>query len=116
MDTVDVVSPSHVATIRDLNDAFRVSFVGGTVCVTGGIRALDQNLVARILKMVRDFKEFDDGNDPHGEHDLGTFEASAQKVMWKIDYYDRAVKGHSPNPADPRVTARILTIMLAEEY
>ena len=37
-------------------------------------------------------------------------------IFFKIDYYDRALSGHSPDPADPAVTQRVITIMLATEY
>ena len=36
--------------------------------------------------------------------------------MFKIDYYDKSLEFGSPDPADPIVTERIITIMLAEEY
>jgi uncharacterized protein DUF3768 len=37
-------------------------------------------------------------------------------VFWKIEYYDKDLQFRSPDPADPAVTERIITIMLAEEY
>jgi hypothetical protein len=37
-------------------------------------------------------------------------------IMFKIDYYDRGMSMHSPDPADPSATQRVITIMLAEEY
>ncbi len=44
------------------------------------------------------------------------FEFEGAPIMFKIDYYDKDLNFHSPNPADPAVTERVLTIMLAEEY
>jgi hypothetical protein len=39
-----------------------------------------------------------------------------QKIFWKIDTYDLDMQAMSPNPANPAVTHRVLTIMLASEY
>ena len=55
-------------------------------------------------------------NDPHGEHDFGSFEIDDRKVFWKIDCYDAAMEFGSEDPADPSKTTRVLTIMLASEY
>ncbi len=65
---------------------------------------------------MRDFEDFTADNDPYGEHDFGAFQLGGEKLFWKIDYYDLALEMGSPDPADPAVTRRILTIMLAEEY
>jgi hypothetical protein len=31
-------------------------------------------------------------------------------------YFDRNLKYHSPDPTDPAVTTRVITVMLADEY
>jgi hypothetical protein len=51
-----------------------------------------------------------------GEHDFGSFEVGHRKLFWKIDYYDPTLAFGSDDPSDPAKTARVLTIMLAEEY
>ena len=37
-------------------------------------------------------------------------------MMWKVDYFDRALEFASPDPADPAVTMRVLTLMQWTEY
>jgi hypothetical protein len=100
--------------VRELNDAFRTSFQGGRVMMTRGISGRSD--IGEILQRIRTFDEFDEGNDPHCEHDFGGFEVGADSVFWKLDYYSKDLSGGSPDPTDPAVTERILTVMLAEEY
>lgn len=104
------------ATIRQLNDAFRRGGCGGLVAVTPGIKALGLEALADITDAIRCFEDFNADNDPYGEHDMGTLLWRQERVFWKIDYYDVDLNLHSPDPADPEVTVRMLTVMLAWEY
>lgn len=70
----------------------------------------------RALALVQRFEDFTPDNDPHREHDFGSFTLRGHKLFWKIDYYDKACECGSEDPADPAQTTRVLTIMLAEEY
>ena len=99
-----------------INDRFRASFEGGKVLVTQGIQSLGPAATLVILQAVARFKEFTRANDPHDEHDFGGFEYGDLTVFWKIDYYDEHLEFASPDPADPDVTHRVLTVMLASEY
>ena len=102
--------------IRDLNDAFRTTFQGGKVTVTATIAAMNEGKQADIFTTVKTFSDFTPDNDPHGEHDFGSFELDGEKFFWKIDYYDPALEYGSEDPSDPLITTRVLTIMLASEY
>ena len=102
--------------IRELNDQLRQNFAEGLAVMTPGIAALGAEAVARIVKTIAVFDDFCHANDPHEEHDFGCFEADGHRIFFKIDYYDKALAAHSPDPADPAVTQRVITIMLAEEY
>jgi hypothetical protein len=102
--------------IRTLNDQLRKHFVGGVAVITPGVAALGQDAVERIVQTIAVFDDFCHANDPHEEHDFGAFDADGQKIFFKIDYFDKALTCHSPDPSDPSVTERVITIMLAEEY
>ena len=107
---------SKTARIRALNDELRQNFAGGLAVMTPGIAALGAAAVTRIVKTIAVFDDFCHANDPHEEHDFGAFDADGHRVFFKIDYFDGTLTYHSPDPADPSVTKRVITIMLAEEY
>lgn len=102
--------------MRELNDGLRRYARAGIICVTRGIQDLGAERLQIILEAVRSFDSFNAHNDPYDEHDLGVLKAAGERIMWKIDYYDRERQFGSPDPANPTVTTRVLTIMLAREY
>jgi uncharacterized protein DUF3768 len=102
--------------IRALNDELRKTLTGGLAVITPGVAALGQEAVERLLKTIAVFDDFCHTNDPHEEHDFGSFQAEGETIFFKIDYLDSTLQYHSPDPADPSVTERVITIMLASEY
>jgi hypothetical protein len=107
---------SRATRIAALNDAFRQGSGAGRLAITSGVTALGGRALIDIMQAVRDFASFDSANDPHGEHDFGSFTWRTERLFWKIDCYDRQLQFGSPDPTDPAVTTRVLTIMLAAEY
>jgi hypothetical protein len=107
---------SQVDQIRALNDDLRKHFIGGGAVMTPGVAALGRDFAERVVKTLAAFDDFHHDNDPHQEHDAGVFEVDGHVIMFKIDYYDKSLSFHSPNPADPSVTERVITLMLIEEY
>ena len=102
--------------IRALNDDLRQYLLGGLAVITPGVAALGQQAVERIVKTIAVYDDFCHANDPHEEHDFGSFEADGQTIFFKIDYFDKTLTYHSPDPSDPAVTERVITILLADEY
>ena len=102
--------------LRALNDAFRSSGIGVMTVVTPGIAALPNELARKVYEAVASFADFNPDNDPWSEHDCAVLKVDEHSIIWKIDYYDRQRRYLSPDPADPKVTVRVLTIMLSEEY
>ena len=76
--------------------------------------SLDEVVISDIIVAVQEFSNFTEDNDPHGEHDFGSFTVAGNKVFWKIDYYDQQLQ-YGAEPLDPDCR-RVVTIMLAEEY
>jgi hypothetical protein len=107
---------AKLGQIRTLNDRLRQTGSGGTIQITSGLAALGPGLVFKILAAVAAFNQFTPDNDPWGEHDCALLTVGDQTILWKIDYYDQSRSSLSPDPADPTLTVRVLTVMLASEY
>lgn len=109
--------PNNSHEIARLNDLCRTAMgIAGKLFQTEGVSALPEADQSAIREKVETFKDFSEDNDPHGERDFGAFEHNGQRIFWKIDYYARDLMHGSENPADPKQTVRVLTIMLAHEY
>lgn len=115
LSTAQNTAPATLS-ISQLNDNLRREWVGGRVAWTAGVEKLGIDTIIKIFDAVNEFDAFTPDNDPHGEHDFGAIEISDQRIFWKIDYYDKALQDGSPDPTDPAVTTRVLTVMLASEY
>ena len=105
-----------VERIRKLNDMLRRQHIGGRVLITSGVQGLDQDRIEQLLQEVTRYDRFSSYNDPWGEHDCAVLEFEGQKYLWKIDYYDKSLSFGSPDPSDPAVTERVLTVMRSDEY
>ena len=122
----DQETEAHTARIRALNDTLRQTLAGGRVLITQGVQGLPETVRENALKAIREFDNFEEPNDPYREHDFGEVEiaeevegaakATRHKIWFKLDYYDRDCRFGSPDPADPAVTTRVMTILLPEEY
>ena len=108
------MTDAQVNRIRALNDQARQTFSDCRVMITPGIQALDDLEV--VLRAVQQYDAFTANNDPFGEHDFGSIRYAGDTIFWKFDYYDLDLSMHSPDPSDPTVTARVLTVMMADEY
>jgi hypothetical protein len=102
--------------IARLNDQLRKTMRGGHIMLTRGVRALPGFSASELARALAAYDTFDVDNDPHGERDFGDIELSGATLLWKIDYYDQRLQYASPDPADPRQTVRVLTVMLESEY
>jgi hypothetical protein len=119
---------STAARIRELNDAFRTK--GPTWAsalglarpdedgwyITDGVHGFGPLFALEAVRAVQRFDAFTGDNDPHGKHDFGSFELAGHRLFWKIDYYDADLRYGSDDPANPDVTRRVITVMLASEY
>jgi len=123
---------SRSERIARLNDRARQAM--GLACVavaTEGFRSLPEGEQSRVRELLETYDAFTPDNDPYGERNFGAIYRDAdgrwstgypvqgnptEKVFWKIDAYDRALRFGSEDPANPAVTLRVLTIMLASEY
>jgi len=97
--------------IAALNDQLRTTFKGGRVQMTRSVYDLDDRLRGRALSVLARYNTF----DPASEHDCGVFIFAGFAFEWRIEYRGKDGVGHSPDPADPDMTMRVLTLYVTED-
>ena len=115
--------------IAEKNDAFRKAVLfspqpDGKAMMTQRIADLGKLTCLWLYREIANFDAFEEGNDPYGEHDFGSFtisvdnlftgEAEKRKVIWKIDYWEDETLQWGTE--DKLNCYRILTIMFIDEY
>ena len=99
-----------------LNDQLRQTHVGGRILMTQGVMSMGPEGVVGVMLAIAKVTEFNEDNDPYGEHDFGAVSVSGRRIFWKIDYYDESLASHAVDPSDADKCVRVMTVMLAEEY
>jgi Protein of unknown function (DUF3768) len=99
------------AKIIELNDQLRTTFRGGRVQLTPSVYELDDRLRGRALSVLARYNAF----AADSEHDWGTFIFAGFSFEWRIEYRGRDGTGHSPDPADPQQTFRVLTLYALDD-
>ena len=133
MSAVLATAREQSARIARLNDLARSAMgVACTAVATVGFRSLPEADQSSVRQLIETYDAFDEDNDPQGERDFGCVyqlgdgrwtterlrlrDDERERVFWKFDYYDRDLRFGSEDAANPAVTRRVLTIMLADEY
>lgn len=98
------------------NDEIRKSILVGVepptrVLYTAGVFNLPVNKIVKLLSLVRDFDDFNEDNDPYGEHDGAKVIMDGEEYLWKFDCVNR-----DDMETYKRDGVRILTIMRLSEY
>jgi hypothetical protein len=67
---------------RDHHDELRQNLTHGHTFMTLGVAALGPEVVVRIVKTIQVYDNFCHANDPHEEHDFGSFEVDGQTIFF----------------------------------
>lgn len=102
--------------IAKKNDKLRKTLLSDDnngVIVTRSVRESEH--FDEILEAVKNFEDFSEDNDPHGERDCALFDVGGERYMFKIDYYANDFP-YGADPYEEEGIRRIITIMSVSEY
>lgn len=95
-----------------LNDGVRTTFEGGIVLLSLGVLKVTNQNTEELKKTLAAYNRFE---GPQDEHDYGETSFRGKQIVWDIGSYDKALEDLSPDPANPNVTARFMTVYLKDE-
>jgi hypothetical protein len=83
MSHLQIATPKTLTPAQMTNDAIRQN--PALWVFTSNVRALPGDKIEQIIKLVKEFNDFNEDNDPWQEHDFGSFDFEGTKYFWKIE-------------------------------
>lgn len=110
------MTPQQTAKVAELNDALRRKMEGGKWVRTQGVMGTAYDGPG-LYALVARFEDFTEGNNPHGERDMGIIDLPGVSIMWKIETYaDAECEYGAEEPWNPDASYRVLTLLIPDEY
>jgi hypothetical protein len=99
--------------IRKLNDLARLKINNCLIITSEGVDDLDRHDF--IMQSIKGY-DFSEHNDPEDLHNFGVIWVGDQAVFWEIQWFENDLRTPAVDPSNAATTARVLRIMLDEEY
>ena len=99
--------------IRKLNDLARLKINNCLIITSDGVDDLDSYDI--IMQSIATY-DFTEHKDPDDLHDFGVVWVEDQAVFWDIQCFEKDLRTPAVDPSNTATTARVLSIMLDEEY
>ena len=120
----EIAAAMETMAVAQQNDRFRRAMIAGTDPLTPRGRDMLTRAVAdrgpdferAAIRAVAQDTAFPKDDDPHKDRSFGTVTVEGERLFWKIDLYDASYEWASHDPANKRVTRRVLTIMFPSDY
>lgn len=120
----EIAAAMETMAVAQQNDQFRKAMIAGADpltpkgkhVMTAAVAARGPDFQLAATRAVAQDTTFTEDNDPHRDRTFGTVTVEGETLFWKIDLYDEAYEWASPDPANKRVTRRVLTIMFPSDY
>ena len=117
--TEPIARAEQIAKLNDrarsgFDPSARIMFTRG--CLDAFCSGDTQSGLVAQAELIKSMRRHSFEEDAYGERDFGAFTFRGEKIFFKVDYFDLNLEYGSEDPADASITARVVTIMLAEDY
>ena len=121
----DFEAAEKAKLIAEHNDRFRNTWgadftIPGQIVMTRAVAALSPAWMVRLMQAIQQFSDFNEDNDPYGDHSFGAVEITVggeTKTIWfKIDLYEENLEYGAEDPPDLEQTKRVMTILFPSDY
>jgi Protein of unknown function (DUF3768) len=108
---------SDTEKLREQNDAFKKTFVGGVIKFDRELQHWERSELQQITRCIQRYNKWPTDNGYRSAHDFGHIRYRGSHLFWAIHYQDASDIGKpSIDPTDPTKTQRLLMVVHIDWY